>query len=219
MQIVILVSFQIKIFPRTSIDSSRRVRQLAQAVHGQISISCGKRIAKYMPKAIGPWLCGLFDNDRSVARTAQDSLQQVFTTPEKLQNIRRAYQQPILEYCSNAINNETSQTLSDERAVSPDDAEAKYSRVIAACIAVVGSLLTDLKSEDISKHQPAYNELLSDEKLWSFATYEDASVRRSTHRFLKTCISRQQGTSPRFHTAFRFLVLIHSVHIPGSVDC
>ncbi|OCK82799.1 RING zinc finger protein-like protein [Lepidopterella palustris CBS 459.81] len=182
----------IKIYPRTSIDSSRRVRQLAHVVHGQISGSAGKRIAKYMPKAVGAWLCGLYDNDRSVVKSTQESFQQVFSTPEKLQNIRRAYQQPILEYCRDAIDNESTQTLSDERTVSPDDAETKYNRVIASCISVIGSLFTDLKPEDFTKHQTDYNTVLSDENLWIFAVYRDASVRRSTHRFLRSCLAKQQ---------------------------
>ncbi|KAF2807951.1 uncharacterized protein BDZ99DRAFT_420629 [Mytilinidion resinicola] len=184
----------IKTFPRTSIDSSRRVRQLAQSLQGQICAAAGKRIAKYIPKAVGAWLCGLYDNDRLVVKATQESLKLVFSTPEKLQNLRKAYQQPILEYCRYAIDNETALTLSDERTVSPDDAEGKYCRVIAACIAVIGSLLTDLKPEDSTKYQSDYDAFLGDQKLWEFATYEDASVRRSTHRFLRTCLLKKKDS-------------------------
>ena len=146
-----------------------------------------------MPKAVGAWLAGLYDADRATSKAAQDSLRQVFNTPEKLQNIRRAYQQPILEYCRDAILNESALTLSDERTVSPDDAEAKYSRVISACTAVIGSLLNNLKPEDISKCRPDYDNLLGDDKFWAFATNTDSSVRRSLHKFLKTCLDKQAG--------------------------
>jgi hypothetical protein len=146
-----------------------------------------------MPKAVGAWLCGLYDNDRSVVKATQESLKLVFSTQEKLQNLRKAYQQSILEYCRNAIDNETTLTLSDERTVSPDDAEAKYCRVIAACIAVIGSLITELKPEDSTKHQLEYDAFLGDRQLWEFASYGDAAVRRSTHRFLRACISKRKG--------------------------
>ncbi|KAF2204969.1 hypothetical protein GQ43DRAFT_363503 [Delitschia confertaspora ATCC 74209] len=181
----------IKAFPRTSIDNSRRVRQLAFTLQGAICVSAGKRVAKYMPKAVGAWLSGLYDTDRATVKATQDSLRQVFSTVEKLQNVRRAYQQPILEYCRDAISNETALTLSDERTVSPDDAEAKYGRVISACIAVIGSLLTELRPEDLAKCQSDYETLLGTDKIWTFATNSDASVRRSLHRFLRTCLSTQ----------------------------
>jgi len=149
-----------------------------------------------MPQVVGSWLAGSYDNDRSVARAAQDSLQQVFSSPEKLQNVRKAYQQPILEYCRDAVLNETPQTLSDERSVSPDDAAAKYTRVIATSIAVVTSLLTELKPEDVAKQQSFYDELVQSPKLWDFASYSDATVRRAVHRFLRVLVSSQNNTLP-----------------------
>ncbi|KAF2711283.1 hypothetical protein K504DRAFT_480372 [Pleomassaria siparia CBS 279.74] len=181
----------IKMYPRTSIDNAKAVRQGAHVVHGQISSSAGKRIARHMPKTVGAWLCGLYDSDRSVAEATQNSLRQVFNSPEKIQNIRKAYQQPILEYCRDAIDKESALTLSDERTVTPDDAEAKYSRVISACISLVGSLLANLKIEELAKFQTGYEGIVADDKLWTFASYNDASIRRSLHRFLKTCLVKE----------------------------
>lgn len=158
-----------------------------------MAVSAGKRIAKHMPKSVGAWLFGLYDADRSVVDATQNSLRQVFNTPEKIQNIRRAYQQPILEYCRGAIHKETALTLSDERTVTPDDAETKYSRVISASIALISSLLSNLKPEELAKSQSDYDSLLADNKLWGFASYTDASVRRALHRFLKSCIAKQPG--------------------------
>ncbi|KAF2124162.1 RING zinc finger protein-like protein [Dothidotthia symphoricarpi CBS 119687] len=186
-----LLEAWIKIYPRTSIDNAKSVRQNAHTVHGQMAASAGKRIAKHMPKSVAAWLGGLYDTDRSVVEATQGSLRQVFTTPEKVQGIRKAYQQPILEYCRQAIDKESTTTLSDERTVSPDDAEAKYSRVISACIALLGSLLANLQPEELAKHQAEYESLLGDKTLWDFAAYNDASIRRSLHRFLKTCLSKQ----------------------------
>jgi len=184
---------QIKIYPRTSIDNAKAVRQNAHLVHGHIAVSSGKRIAKHMPQAIAAWLCGLYDSDRSVVEATQSSFRQVFNTPEKIQNIRKVYQQPILEYCKDAIDKESTATLSDERVVSEDDAQAKYSRVISACIALLGSLLANLQPEELSKFQSEYESLLGDKKLWEFVSHKDASIRRSLHRFLKICLAKESG--------------------------
>ena len=152
-------------------------------------------MAKHMPKSVAAWLCGLYDSDRSVVEATQGSLRQVFNTPEKIQHIRKAYQQPILEYCRDAIDKESATTLSDERTVSQDDAEAKYSRVISACIALLGSLLANLQPEELSKYQTDYQGLLGDKKLWGFVDHSNASIRRSLHRFLKTCIAKEPSKS------------------------
>ncbi|PSN61357.1 hypothetical protein BS50DRAFT_504653 [Corynespora cassiicola Philippines] len=181
----------IKIYPRTSIDNAKSVRQSAHALHGLVAAAAGKRIARHMPKAVGAWLCGLYDGDRSVVEATQNSLRLVFTTPDKIQSIRRVYQLPILEYCRDAIDKESALTLSDERTVSPDDAAAKYSRVISACLSLAGSLIANLQPGELSKFQSHYDGLLADGKLWAFASHSDASIRRSLHRFLKTCCSKQ----------------------------
>ena len=189
-----LIEAWIKTYPRTSIDNAKAVRQNAHLVHGQFALSAGKRMARHMPKSVAAWLCGLYDSDRAVVEATQTSLRKVFNTPEKLQSIRKIYQQPILEYCTDAIGKESTATLSDERIVSKDDAEAKYSRVISACISLLSSLLANLQPEDLSKYHVDYMNLFCDKKLWSFSSHSDAGIRRSTHRLLKTCVTKEHGS-------------------------
>ncbi|KAI4715873.1 hypothetical protein E4T48_07944 [Aureobasidium sp. EXF-10727] len=185
----------VKLYPRLSIDSARRVRQLAHNVLGQIALKSGKRMVKHMSRIAGPWLAGAQDSDRAAARAAQDALKLVFNTPEKLQNLGKAFQQPILEHCRDALLNETVQTLSDERSVSPADALATYSRVVATSIAVISNLLNDLPSEEVAKQQETYQGIVGQNKIWELASYkEDVVVRRSIHRFLRTCLSKQKST-------------------------
>ncbi|KAI4752572.1 hypothetical protein E4T52_15222 [Aureobasidium sp. EXF-3400] len=183
----------VKLYPRLSIDSARRVRQLAHNVLGHIATKSGKRMAKHMSRIAGPWLAGAQDSDRAAARAAQDALKLVFNTPEKLQSLGKAFQQPILEHCRDALLNETVQTLSDERSVSPADAQATYSRVVATSIAVISNLLNDLAPEEIVKQQETYEGIVGQSKIWELASYkEDVVVRRSTHRFLRTCLTKQK---------------------------
>ena len=185
---------QVKLYPRLSIDSARRVRQLAHNVLGHIATKSGKRMAKHMSRIAGPWLAGAQDSDRAAAKAAQDALKLVFNTPEKLQNLGKAFQQPILEHCRDALLNETVQTLSDERSVSPADAQATYSRVVATSIAVISNLLNDLAPEELAKQQETYEGIVGQSKIWELASYkEDVVVRRSIHRFLRTCLTKQKA--------------------------
>ena len=102
---------------------------------------CGKRIARYMPQLSGAWLAGLYDNDKSVSRAAQDSFKLVFPTEEKYKNVWRVFQSDIVGWCKNVVENETANTLSDERTTSPDDANMKYTRTLGSVLTVVFNLI------------------------------------------------------------------------------
>jgi hypothetical protein len=178
----------INIYPRTSIDNSRRVRQLAHTVQGQVALRSGKRIAKHIPKVVGAWLAGLFDNDKLVSKTASESFQQVFANPEKRQALWRVYQGPVLEYCQQVFDNETPKTLSDERSVSLDDANAKYYRVITSTLGLLASLISHVREEDYRKHSSQYTEFLLGKKLWEKSLSEDPAVRRAVHKLLRSLL-------------------------------
>jgi len=125
-----------------SIEISRRVRQLAHFIQGYIASLAGKRIARHLPKVVGAWLAGLYDNDRPVLRSAQESLTRVFPTEEKRNSVWKIYQTSILEFVDDVTLQQTALTLSDERTVNRDDAEAKYARVAATAILLFNRILS-----------------------------------------------------------------------------
>lgn len=199
---MLLTYFEVELFPRTSIDNSRRVRQLSHTVQGQLFHVSGRRAAKFMPIVVTPWLAGLYDSDKVVSRIAHDSLLKVFPSVEKMQAIRKVYQRPILEQCNDIIENEKAETLSDERTVSLDDSEAKYSRVLAAFLGVLRSTITELESGNLSKEQSLYRDIFANKKTWELCYYKDAAVRNSTNRLLVTCVDKTPGkprSSPGDH--------------------
>lgn len=130
-----------KIYPRITIDSARQVRRLAHLVQGQISVSFGKRVARYMKQVVGPWLAGLFDNDKSVSHAASDSLKRVFPSEEKMKSVWNIYMSFIVQFAIDSITRETPQTLSDERTTKPDDAASKYARVVGSMISMVAGAI------------------------------------------------------------------------------
>lgn len=175
-----------------------------------------------MPQVVGSWLSGANDPDKVVASNAQSSLRRVFPTPEKLASIGKIYQRSLLEYSKHAILEETVQSLSDERTVSPDDAEAKYARVVASNLLVIANLITELPPEELRKQQELYEDILGDPKLWDFASHSDASVRRSLYRLLRACILKEQGqlhviSSETLHLDLAIVGTELSCH--GSITC
>ena len=163
-----------------------------------------------MPYAIGAWLAGLQDSDKLAARAARDAFQKVFSTEEKQNNVRRVYQQAIIEYCRDVVLKETARTMSDERTTSPDDAEAKYSRVIGTTMLTVADsigkcpyffdlhLSTDsqeidnLPMAEIQVRSGLYQELLQASAIWKFSSYTDAFVRRGTYKLITAVLAKQE---------------------------
>ena len=94
-----------------------------------------------MSKVIGAWLAGLYDNDKPVLRSALQSFTRVFPTEEKRSHVWKVYQSSILDFVDDVILQQTPLTLSDERSVSPDDAEAKYARVAGAALSLFNRIL------------------------------------------------------------------------------
>jgi hypothetical protein len=173
------------------------VRQLTFNLNGQLCSKCGKRIIKHISNISGPWLAGLYDSDRAAAKAAHESLHAVFPSPEKVQNLREKFQGSILKYCEDAILRESPESLSDERMVSADDAEATYARVVSASIAVVSNLIETLSEDELSKQSEGYGNILDDAKFWDFAYHTDAGVRRALHRFVRICGKKQPSLIER----------------------
>ncbi|OWP03493.1 hypothetical protein B2J93_7511 [Marssonina coronariae] len=180
----------VKYYPRISIDNYRRVRELSHNLQYELLKSARKRMEKYIPKMVGSWLGGAYDRDRAVARAASDGTKSFLDTHAKMIIFYRRCEAPILDYAREALE-EKPQTLSDERTMSPDDMQAKYFRVIGSSIFLITNLLSTLDREDILKHQDKYKAVLSgNKKLWSFASCDDAFVRRAVSQLLATSLTK-----------------------------
>ncbi|KAE8354998.1 hypothetical protein BDV28DRAFT_129930 [Aspergillus coremiiformis] len=181
----------IKIYPRASIDLSRRVRQTAHSVQGSIASLVGKRIARFLPKVIGAWLAGLYDNDRLVHRSALESFTRVFSTEEKRNGVWKIYQSSILDFVDDVILQQTPLTLSDERTVKPDDAEAKYARVVGTAVLLFNRVMGNSRREDLEKDVTTIENLLGSKSLWSLCYHDDPFVRRSIYVLLRSAVSKE----------------------------
>jgi len=141
-----------------------------------------------MPKIVGPWLCGLFDSDRVSAKETRESLLKVFKGEEKLNSIWKAYQNAILEFCKTTMTTESVYSLSDERWVVPDDAEAKFARVMATCCLAVAHLISTQELEHLDE---SYEALLREKTLWTFAFHPDPFLRRAVYKLLQDALEKR----------------------------
>jgi len=184
----------VDLYPRISIDDSRRVRELSHILQFELLKSARKRMEKHIPKIVGSWLAGTYDRDRAVSRAAADGIGSFLDNGKKVALFWKRCQVQILDYAMEAIN-ETPQTLSDERTISAEDAQAKYFRVVGSSLSLVLNLLSKLEADDIKKYQEEYDKFLfNNKKLWAFISCEDAFVRRTISQLLIVCLDKQTAT-------------------------
>lgn len=188
------------------------MRQTAYAIQGSVSSLVGKRIARLLPKVVGAWLAGLYDNDKLVHLAALESFTRVFASDEKRKGVWKIYQTSILDFVDDVILQQTPQTLSDERTVKPDDAEAKYARAVGtavlllnriigmviSCIRVLPRLFLFLTinpgnstREELEKDLPTVQNLLTSKSLWALCYHDDPFVRRSMYTLVRSAVARE----------------------------
>lgn len=179
-----------QLYPRTSIDNSRRVRELSHNLQFELMKSARKRMERHIPTVVGAWLAGLYDRDRVVARAANDGLSSFLNTPEKVLGFWKKCQAQILDFSIEGIQ-ETKDTLSDERSTTSEDSEAKYFRVVTASLSLVLGLLQKVGDEDIAKAQDKYDAFFAEDDVWKGITYNDASVRKTVCHLVFVCLDRK----------------------------
>ncbi|KAH8841755.1 hypothetical protein MCOR27_007551 [Pyricularia oryzae] len=183
----------VQLYPRTAIDNSRRVRELAHSLLVDLLKSGRKRMERRIPKIVGSWLAGTYDKDRVVARAASDGLQSLLSNEEKQLLFWKKCQPQILEYAIEAVQ-ETPDSLSDERSTSKDDSDAKYYRVLGAGLSLVLGLLQRLSAAEMQPHQESYDEFFSLDTVWDSVKSGDSFVRRQCCQLLWLSMEKQDAT-------------------------
>lgn len=173
-------------YPRASIDNSRRVRELSHSLQCELMKSARNRMGKRLASCVGPWFAGSFDKDRGVARAATDGLSKFCDTEEKLTNVWRKCQGQILDYAKEAIK-ETPDTLSDARTTTKEDVEVKYHRVAGGSLSLVLNLLN---RADLDALNAELDEFFAMKAVWSLAAAPDSFVRKTLYRLLQASLER-----------------------------
>lgn len=125
-----------------------------------------------------------------MSRAALDSFEIAFPSEEKRKAVWRFYQGALLGYAEDAVLRHTPQTLSDERSTSPDDAEAKYVRVVSTALLVLDRLLqTDLGEEALSSNE-TFQAIINAKTTCDLAPHKDSSIRRALYKLFTDAVSQ-----------------------------
>ncbi|KAF4583133.1 C3HC4 type (RING finger) zinc finger containing protein [Ophiocordyceps camponoti-floridani] len=184
-----LLDIWAQLYPRISIDNSRRVRELSHLLQFQLMASARKRMERHVPRIVGSWLAGLYDRDRVVARAVDQGLSSLLVSQDKIIAFWKKCQSQILDFAIEAAQ-ETQDTLSDERTTTAEDAEAKYNRVIVGSLSLVMSLLR-LGDGVVDRSRQKLDAYFDEDVVWQSITSKDALVRKTVCQLLLLCLERQ----------------------------
>ncbi|KAK5654521.1 hypothetical protein OQA88_7150 [Cercophora sp. LCS_1] len=192
-----------QLYARTSIDNSRRVRELSHILLFELLKSARKRMEKRVPFMVGAWLAGTFDSDKVVSRAATDALSSLLDTKEKQNKFWVKCRTQILEFATDAVR-ETPDSLSDARSSTKEDSVAKYYRVMGASLSLLLGLLKRVKIEDMETQLAEY---LAVDAVWSMTAAEEAHVRRALYQFTYTLLAQKpEALRPRLSHIGRILI-------------
>ncbi|RDA96293.1 hypothetical protein CP533_1626 [Ophiocordyceps camponoti-saundersi (nom. inval.)] len=181
-----LLDIWVQLYPRISIDNSRRVRELSHLLQYELMRSARKRMERHIPKVVSPWLAGLYDRDRVVVRAVDQGLSSLLDSQEKVSAFWTKCQTQILDYAIEAAQ-ESPDSLSDERATTAEDVEAKYNRVIVISLSLVLGLLRH--GNGIAERSGQKLDAFFDEQVvWQSITFKDALVRKTVCQLLLLCL-------------------------------
>ncbi|GBC51550.2 E3 ubiquitin-protein ligase listerin-like [Rhizophagus irregularis DAOM 181602=DAOM 197198] len=93
------------------------------------------------------WIISLFDQNKDVARVANESFQATFP-PEKRVDVLVFGREKILSYITDIILYKTSETLSDPRFTSKEDMVSKYLKVVASLYYSLAHIISQLKEDE-----------------------------------------------------------------------
>lgn len=190
-------------YPRNSIDNSRRVRELSHTLLFELMRTTRKRMEKRIPTMVGPWLAGTFDKDRAVSRAAGDGISALLDTQEKKDKFWVRCHAQIMEYATEAVK-ETADTLSDERINTKEDSMAKYYRVVAGSLSLVVKLVT---TADMAILEEGLARFLGVETVWSMATASETFVRKAFFQLVQIVLDKRPDLlRPRLPQVGKILV-------------
>ncbi|CDK28435.1 unnamed protein product [Kuraishia capsulata CBS 1993] len=182
----------VQLYPKLSLDISKRVRILSHQVQSRFVKVLGKKYAKFLKDTIGVWLAGSFESDRLAAKECAISIQEAFGRNQgKTDALWKIFPVQILEFCFQVFKFESRETLSDERFIGKDEAEAKYQRVLFSSISILSTFVTKQDSSMSEELAEKLGDILLLESLWNCAESKDLQLKKATYVFGSLLVTKQ----------------------------
>ncbi|AGO10398.1 AaceriABL058Cp [[Ashbya] aceris (nom. inval.)] len=154
-----------QIYAKLVTNGSKSIRAGAHEFTARLIRLLHKSGAKFLKDWVPLLLVGCYDTDMSVASSAKTALLQCFNnSEEKVAALWKVFYKQILACAEQILVMENEGSISDERYVSREDADLRYSRLAASGVLLLVQLLKNMKTDD--GMEDTWHEILSSETSW-----------------------------------------------------
>ncbi|KAK9455483.1 hypothetical protein V1511DRAFT_289352 [Dipodascopsis uninucleata] len=175
-----LLAIWVQLYPQFTNEFSHRLRLLAHRLQGDIFKKFHKQSARYMRDIVGPWISGLYDNDKAVARAATQSFERVFMTDEKRKQVFIVFHREIVQFIKISLGGSIEYNTTDEKYFTEAEIQSRFARGIASAISMFSYLLSIIPPENIEEYQYDYAEIITSECIWKSIISQDTHLARVT---------------------------------------
>ncbi|KAJ2155923.1 hypothetical protein GGF46_005517, partial [Coemansia sp. RSA 552] len=165
-------------------DPDRRVRLAMAQVNAALAVKAGRRLAGQLKQLIGPWVGSWFDPQREVGRSSRRAFESVFPEAKRAEALAFCVAE-LLEFASDNILNQTSETLSDPRTADEAERRSKYEHIAGASFGVVALVVEEVDDDRLRQHTSAIEAVLGTKKALAMLGSPAPFVRRSVYRLIR----------------------------------
>ncbi|GLV42170.1 Listerin E3 ubiquitin protein ligase 1 [Carabus blaptoides fortunei] len=163
-----VLAFWPRLYALLAVDVEHRVREATHNAHRSVVLKVKRNLAPYLKQLAGPWFTSQYDTYPPAASAATLSFEDAFPS-NKQQEAIVFCQEDILSYICDNITVQTAQTLSNPKTTSPEEAEAKYERLLISSLQGYTLYLNKLSKEQLELAEEANARIISNPRFWKLS--------------------------------------------------
>ncbi|KAK5649826.1 hypothetical protein RI129_000855 [Pyrocoelia pectoralis] len=171
-----VLPFWPRLYCALATDTEHKVREATHVAHHQVVLKSKRNLAPYLKQFAGPWFTSQYDTYAPAATAATKSFQDAFPKNKIKEAILYCQEEILLYICEN-LTIHTAETLSNPKITSPEDAEAKYQRVLISSLHGYALYLQQLCTKEIENQEELNIKIISDNKFWKFVKHKVLSIK------------------------------------------
>ncbi|XP_043189753.1 E3 ubiquitin-protein ligase listerin-like [Amphibalanus amphitrite] len=194
------VPFWPRLYRKLATDVDNRVRELAHVALLRLLARVRRAATPHMNQLVPTWLCCQSDPHPPAASAARRAFQGTFPAAEKQTGVVKFCYSSVLNHIREGLYELTPHTYSDASAMSADELEARYVRLLTGCLGAL-RLVAELvppppDTDGDAARPPAVSdqplaELISNSKFTKLAKHAHPQVRRVWFGLLSALCSRR----------------------------
>ncbi|BES87922.1 RING [Nesidiocoris tenuis] len=167
--IVELLPSWAKLYSNLVVDVDHKVREATQCAHKAIAVRVGRNMAPFVKQIVPSWFISQCDTHPPAASAAALAFKEAFP-PHKITGVIVFCQREIVKYISDNL-------LLENTSPKNDEAEAKFERIVVACLNGYALYLSRIPSSDLAVTLEENMKIISSPLFWKHQKHKSRNIR------------------------------------------